>query len=320
MHNLVSNRRCRRQHRSEPGQRLGAGRRPTSPWWVTDNGTDVSTLYNAAGTPLPLVVDVPGAPTGTVFNGTPGELPRRRASRARRSSSPPRAARSSAGTADRPATVRGRPIAGRRASTRASRSRRRRRGPDLRHRLPQRRRRRLRLRWQPVRTPGVRRPVPAAPVRAVRDPDDRRPDLRHLRQAASRQRRRGAGQGPGHRRCVRHRGPPVRPRRPVRRPERPLGPRRAPTGFGRFSRRSARRQLRRRHVSTPITRSSTALRVPPANCARATASPLAIDGLWALEFGHGRDRTTAPPTRCSSPPDPTTRRTACSAPFVRPRP
>ena len=51
---------------------LAAG--PTSPWWVSDNGTDRSTLYNPAGTPLPLVVDVPGAPTGTVFNGTPGSF------------------------------------------------------------------------------------------------------------------------------------------------------------------------------------------------------------------------------------------------------
>jgi uncharacterized protein (TIGR03118 family) len=47
---------------------------PTTPWWVSDNGSDLSTLYNAAGTPLPLVVSVPGAPTGTVFNGTPGSF------------------------------------------------------------------------------------------------------------------------------------------------------------------------------------------------------------------------------------------------------
>jgi len=52
---------------------LAAG--PTSPWWVADNGTDVSTLYNAVGKPLPLVVSVPGAPTGTVFNGTAGAFP-----------------------------------------------------------------------------------------------------------------------------------------------------------------------------------------------------------------------------------------------------
>jgi uncharacterized protein (TIGR03118 family) len=42
---------------------------PTSPWWVADNETAVSTLYNGAGTPQSLVVTVPGAPTGIVFNG-----------------------------------------------------------------------------------------------------------------------------------------------------------------------------------------------------------------------------------------------------------
>jgi uncharacterized protein (TIGR03118 family) len=47
---------------------LAAG--PGTPWWVSDNGTDKSTLYNASGMPLPLVVSVPGAPTGLVFNGT----------------------------------------------------------------------------------------------------------------------------------------------------------------------------------------------------------------------------------------------------------
>ena len=51
---------------------LAAG--PTSPWWVADNGADLSTLYNPAGMPLSLVVGVPGAPTGTVFNGTPGSF------------------------------------------------------------------------------------------------------------------------------------------------------------------------------------------------------------------------------------------------------
>jgi uncharacterized protein (TIGR03118 family) len=46
---------------------LAAG--PTTPWWVADNGTDVSTLYDGNGTPIPLVVNVAGAPTGLVFNG-----------------------------------------------------------------------------------------------------------------------------------------------------------------------------------------------------------------------------------------------------------
>ncbi len=54
----------------------GMSESPTSPVWVSDNGTDVSTLY-AGGTgggplnPVPLVVKIPaGAPTGQVFNGS----------------------------------------------------------------------------------------------------------------------------------------------------------------------------------------------------------------------------------------------------------
>ena len=51
----------------------------TSPWWVSDNGTDVSTLYSADGTlfppppaPMPLVVSVMNAPTGVVGNAGTG--------------------------------------------------------------------------------------------------------------------------------------------------------------------------------------------------------------------------------------------------------
>jgi len=47
----------------------GLSRGPTSPWWVADNGTGVSTLYLADGSKLALTVSIPdGAPTGTVFN------------------------------------------------------------------------------------------------------------------------------------------------------------------------------------------------------------------------------------------------------------
>ena len=50
----------------------------SSPFWVSDNGTGVSTLYNTSGTPQPLVVTIPpapggvgpGTPTGIVFNGS----------------------------------------------------------------------------------------------------------------------------------------------------------------------------------------------------------------------------------------------------------
>lgn len=50
---------------------------PTGPWWVSNNGTGTSTLYNGEGGALPLVVNIPGpggsgsgTPTGVVFNGT----------------------------------------------------------------------------------------------------------------------------------------------------------------------------------------------------------------------------------------------------------
>jgi uncharacterized protein (TIGR03118 family) len=43
---------------------------PTTPWWVSDNGTDSSTLYSGAGVPRSLVVEVVGGPTGIVFNGS----------------------------------------------------------------------------------------------------------------------------------------------------------------------------------------------------------------------------------------------------------
>src|ERR1700694_5196384 len=49
---------------------------PTSPFWVSDQGKNVSTLYNASGAPQggPLIVSTPGGPTGQVFNPTSGFL------------------------------------------------------------------------------------------------------------------------------------------------------------------------------------------------------------------------------------------------------
>ena len=40
----------------------------TSPWWVSDNGKDVSTLYRADGSKVALTVGVASAPTGAVAN------------------------------------------------------------------------------------------------------------------------------------------------------------------------------------------------------------------------------------------------------------
>jgi uncharacterized protein (TIGR03118 family) len=46
---------------------------PTSPWWVSDNGTQKSTLYRGSdGAIQGLVVAVAGGPTGAVFNPTAG--------------------------------------------------------------------------------------------------------------------------------------------------------------------------------------------------------------------------------------------------------
>lgn len=55
----------------------GMSRSSGSPWWISDNGTGLSTLYDLTGAPKSLVVSIPapnghpgGTPTGTVFNYT----------------------------------------------------------------------------------------------------------------------------------------------------------------------------------------------------------------------------------------------------------
>ena len=52
---------------------------PSGPFWISDNGTSLSTLYNGQGQPQPLVVTIPppaggtvALPTGTVYNSFPG--------------------------------------------------------------------------------------------------------------------------------------------------------------------------------------------------------------------------------------------------------
>src|SRR6266516_1653188 len=51
-----------------------AGNPAGTPWWVADNGTDRSTLYDGTGVARSLVVTVDGGPTGAVFNLTSGFL------------------------------------------------------------------------------------------------------------------------------------------------------------------------------------------------------------------------------------------------------
>jgi len=53
----------------------GMSRSSTSPWWLADNGTGLTSLYNASGSPsnsfiVPGLSGNPSAPTGTVYNFT----------------------------------------------------------------------------------------------------------------------------------------------------------------------------------------------------------------------------------------------------------
>jgi uncharacterized protein (TIGR03118 family) len=63
----------------------GISRTSSSPWWISDNGTGLSTLYNGAGAINPLVVTIPkadpnsktfptGTPTGTIANASPTDF------------------------------------------------------------------------------------------------------------------------------------------------------------------------------------------------------------------------------------------------------
>jgi uncharacterized protein (TIGR03118 family) len=59
----------------------GIARGTGSPWWVSDNVTGFSTLYNGSGTKQTLTVTIPhtsqtsvGSPTGIVFNGSSSDF------------------------------------------------------------------------------------------------------------------------------------------------------------------------------------------------------------------------------------------------------
>ncbi len=57
----------------------GLTRSSSSPWWISDNVTGLSTLYDGSGDIIPLVVTIPaatsggtGSPTGAIYNGSTG--------------------------------------------------------------------------------------------------------------------------------------------------------------------------------------------------------------------------------------------------------
>ena len=74
---LVANQAAKAPH-TDPNvvNAWGLTRASTSPFWISDNGTGVSTLYDGAGNAIPLIVSIPaaaggkGSPSGVVFNGS----------------------------------------------------------------------------------------------------------------------------------------------------------------------------------------------------------------------------------------------------------
>jgi uncharacterized protein (TIGR03118 family) len=77
--NLVSDTQTEGTNPPDPNLKnpWGISRGTTSPWWISDNVSGVSTLYDGAGTKQALTVTIPhspqtpkGSPTGTVFNGS----------------------------------------------------------------------------------------------------------------------------------------------------------------------------------------------------------------------------------------------------------
>ena len=118
----VRHRRGRAHHRPQPGQRLGPLAAPRPPLWVSDNGTDVSTIYGAAdgarrrssrwSSRFPAARRRGTSSTGPTSSRCP-------AATRRGSSSTARAARSRRGT--EPVRHRGRPRGAPTRSTRASR-------------------------------------------------------------------------------------------------------------------------------------------------------------------------------------------------------
>ena len=78
-HNLVSDGAVPADHiNTDVVNAWGLVSSPTSPWWIADNGSGKSTIYNVSTGTFPLTVTVPGVggqqgnPTGIVFNGGTG--------------------------------------------------------------------------------------------------------------------------------------------------------------------------------------------------------------------------------------------------------
>ena len=218
---------------------------PTTPWWVSDNGTDKSTLYNGDGTASLAGSGRRGRADGNrlqpdgrlrAADGRQGAVPVRQ--RGRRD---PRLERS-------PGHDRGRrqgPLQ-RRSDLQGPHDRGYQgRAAAVRGRLPQRADRRpgRELRPEARRLP---RSVPAAALRAVQRPGDRRPRVRRIREAGCEGRGRDRRPRPRFRRRLRPQGPPARAGRFTRPPQRAVGARACSEELRSLRGRPSRGELRKR--------------------------------------------------------------------------
>ena len=265
---------------------------PTTPWWASDNGTNISTLYSGIGAKAALTVAVPGGPTGTVFNGSAtdfvGQPERARAARrgscSRRRRDDPRL---EPGGERHRRRRRRRPFE-RRRRLQGARDRER---PAVRDRLPQRPRRRLRRVVQAghhgrrLQGPTVRQGL-----RAVRDPGARRQHLRHVREAGRRAPTTTS---------------PFRARRTSTSSRPTANSSRGSSTAARRTRRSTHRGAWRSRRRTSASSAATSCVgnfgngrisaytqrgntwVYKGQLRLADGTPIAIDGLWAIAFGNG---------------------------------
>ena len=123
--------------------------------------------------------------------------------------------------------------------------------------------------------------------------------------------RRGRRPGPRLRRRLRHERPPAAAARLAGTAERAVGPGDRAAALRRRSAATCSSATSATARSTPTTRRRALRRARSTN---KDGNPIQIDGLWALRFGNGVDRHAA--RRCSSPPAPATRPTACFGEIV----
>ena len=261
---------------------------PATPAWVSDNGTDVSTLYSGGvrksiPMTLPLVVGIPGgAPTGTVFNRTSGfKVNGAPAHFIFDSEAGTITAWNSGTRRETVATTPGADLQGPGHRQQGQRD------DALRRELPRGQDRRLqRRRSRRSTVPGgfVDPNLPAG-LRAVQRPGDRRAPGRRLRRAGPQTAAdEVAGPGLGYVDVFDTQRPPAAAADLPGRPERARGAWRSPRGTSGRSAGTCSWATSATARSTPTTRG-------PAHSdgtlTNKDGNPIKINGLWALRFGNG---------------------------------